>query len=450
MHSGSKEVKTIPMSSTVEVRDPVHGSIVISREEMRIIDHAFFQRLRNIRQLGFSDRSFPGATHSRYLHSVGALHVVSEAFDSVFGLFDDDLFGDAPQVRRRLRLALRLAALLHDVGHAPLSHTTEFAMGPVSELGRPLTHEEDPQRRATHEDYTLRIIVDSSLTPLLEELLGGPSTVVAALIDPRIKAPADWFEHGGIDWRPLLSQMISSELDCDRMDYLRRDSYFTGANYGRFDLRWVLSNLTHHQVGDQAFLAVRQRALFAVEDFLLSRHHMFLMVYFHQRSVVYGEMLRNYLTDGGDGYRLPSNVEDYVGFDDPHLMQHLRASRNPWARRIVDARPYKLLLERAGERAGEEVSAVRARLSEAGLPLIFKRSDGNISKYVGDHAGPSAPIYVIGPGRRGRSGEAVSLHDAAELFRRYEEKRVLQRIYVPIECLDQAAGLADELLSSGS
>jgi HD superfamily phosphohydrolase len=432
------------MRKFVEVRDPLHGSIGVAPDELAVIDHPFFQRLRSIRQLGFSDLSFPGATHTRYLHSIGAMYLAGEIFDNVFGRSNEDPFSGAPEVRARLRQTLRLAALLHDSGHAPLSHATEFAMGLVRELGRPLKPETDPERRASHEDYTLRIIVDSSLTPLLERHSSVPASAVAGLIDDGFPVPDGYFEHAGIDWRPMLSQVISSELDCDRMDYLRRDSYFTGANYGRFDLRWVLSNLAWHPVDDRAHLAVRERALYAVEDFLLSRHHMFLMVYFHQRSVVYEEMLRRYFGEGGDGYILPSNVEDYHAYDDPHLLGHLRKSRNPWAVRIVEARPFKLLIERSGAGPFPAVESMAERMKERGLPFIPWSTSRGISKYVGTD--PGSTIFVIGKGRRGRPGPALPLHEVAELFDRYRTQRRIERIYVPEGSMEQAGDLIDDLL----
>ena len=115
----------------MEIRDPVHGSIKIQKEEVQILEHPFFQRLRNIKQLGFSEYVFPGATHTRYLHSIGVMYVVSKVFDTVFKevTYNKDWL--------RLRETVRLACLLHDIGHAPLSHTTEFVMPQVSELKLP-------------------------------------------------------------------------------------------------------------------------------------------------------------------------------------------------------------------------------------------------------------------------------------------------------------------------
>jgi len=143
----------------MEIRDPVHGSIHILDEEIPIIRDDFFQRLRNIKQLGFSEYVFPGATHTRFIHSIGVMNIASQAFDRLFkARLGDKNF-------RRLKETFKLACLLHDVGHAPLSHSTETVMPQLSELNIPkdfLSKKDlSRDRQATHEDYTIKAIVDS-------------------------------------------------------------------------------------------------------------------------------------------------------------------------------------------------------------------------------------------------------------------------------------------------
>src|ERR1700753_2723135 len=107
----------------MEIRDVIHGSIAINQTELPIVDSRYFQRLRQIKQLGFAEYSFPSATHNRYIHSLGAMHTASLAFDAIFRA---QLKNHKPETYARFRAVMRLAALLHDVGHGPLSHTTEF------------------------------------------------------------------------------------------------------------------------------------------------------------------------------------------------------------------------------------------------------------------------------------------------------------------------------------
>jgi HD superfamily phosphohydrolase len=454
-----------------EVRDPVHGAIPISSDELMVLDHPLLQRLRHIKQLGFSDLSFPGATHNRYLHSVGAMHLAGRAFDAIFGTGPADSIIPAPR-RDGMRRMVRIAALLHDVGHAPFSHATEFAMPAVGLLEVP-AYQQQPddypsERQASHEDYTIKIITDSSLTSTVEQIIGVPALAVAGLVDPTLRVEREWYLAGGIDWRPLLQQLISSELDVDRMDYLARDSHFAGVHYGVFDVGWLMGHLGHHLAKDRAYLALDARAIYAFDDFLIARYHMFLMVYFHHRSVGYEEMLKRYFKDGGDGYALPYRIEDYAGYDDVHLSSHLRASDNEWARRIVERREYKLLLERHGDPQDIDLRPVENRLAEAGIPIISTASKGVLSKYfarrqsadavgqgslpLGDgianeqSSGPS-PIYVLGSPYRGSSSvRATELEDSTDLFSRYDRQLLLNRIYVPREKIEQAGDLVADLV----
>ncbi len=301
----------------MEIRDVIHGSIRIDTRERLVLDSRYFQRLRQIKQLGFAENSFPSATHNRYIHSLGAMHIASRAFETIFGSPLDSasaigaaptgirglsLRERAPEAYERFRAVIRLAALLHDVGHGPLSHTTEFAMPEIKSLGLPHLKSHALSRKATHEDYTLKILLDSGLTPLLAAAgtpLGFGPKHVAALIEPEIETGDDFFvekvDGQPIDFRPVLKQLISSELDADRMDYLRRDSLNAGVSYGQFDFDWLVGSLTSHIVTrrdkSQCYLGLHHRALYSFEDFLISRYHMFLMVYFHYKSVVYDEML---------------------------------------------------------------------------------------------------------------------------------------------------------------
>ena len=157
----------------MEVRDPIHGAIPVSKGEARVVDHPFVQRLRHIKQVGFSELAFPGAVHTRYNHSVGVMHLAGRAFDTALG--DFSFTNDAR--RQALRACLRLAALLHDVGHAPFSHCTEFAMPALGTLGitayEPQVLQERGGHRATHEDYTVGI-VDRALSAVIEDSHPSP------------------------------------------------------------------------------------------------------------------------------------------------------------------------------------------------------------------------------------------------------------------------------------
>jgi len=429
----------------MEIRDVIHGSVRIERWELPIIDSRFFQRLRQIKQLGFSEHSFPSATHNRYIHSLGAMHTAGLAFQSIFGKNDRTLRLEAstPQAYERFRAIVRLGALLHDIGHGPLSHTTEFAMPPVSRLQLP--GRADSPRQATHEDYTLKIILDSSLTPKLEsagKLWGFTPLHIASLIDASLSVSDDFFfetiQGERIDFQPILRQLISSELDADRMDYLRRDSLYAGVSYGQFDFDWLVSNLTCSIQDQKACLTLEHRALYSFEDFLISRYHMFLMVYFHYKSVVYDTMLGEYMRSADCSYSLPSDIEAYCYSNDAQLSAHLAMSNNEWAKRITEKRPYRMLMELHSGIPATRTSAIEQRrllkdtesqLKKQGIHSLSVTSTSELSKYFGK---PAIPIFVRYDNHYSAESR-IPLEQCTDLFSRYSQKRSITRLYVSPE-----------------
>ena len=144
----------------IRIRDPIHGSIRLTPDELSIVDHPIFQRLRGIKQLGFTDQAFPGATHTRYAHGIGAMEMATRMFDAAFPQGSHLLKSDD---HARLRQLIRLSLLLHDLGHPPGSHASERAMPKRSTLGLDLFSEDELEQRACHEDYTLKLLLDSAL-----------------------------------------------------------------------------------------------------------------------------------------------------------------------------------------------------------------------------------------------------------------------------------------------
>jgi HD superfamily phosphohydrolase len=442
----------------MEIRDVIHGSISIESIELPILDSKYFQRLRQIKQLGFSENSYPSATHNRYIHSLGAMETATRAFRAIFGSQNVpqkdrvQLEKQSPAVYAKFRAVVRFAALLHDIGHGPLSHTTEIAMPPVQNLGLP----GKKNRKATHEDYTLKMILDSGLTPLLEKAgkgLGFTPHHIACLIDASL-TPRDSFfkfKNAGapVDFLPLLRQLISSELDSDRMDYLRRDSWYAGVNYGLFDFDWLVSNLTCHIKDGSAYLALQHRALYSFEDFLISRFHMFLMVYFHYKSVIFDEMLGHYFKSTDCDYTLPADIEEYCNCDDAHLYAHLAKSKNTWARRIIEKRPYRMLVELHSGIPATQTSAVEQKrlmtriqksLTKQDIHFLEATSTSELSKYFRK---PGDPIYVRYDNHYS-APSFIRLEQCTDLFSRYSEKRSLNRLYVSperyAECRNQGRG----------
>ncbi len=427
----------------MDVRDPIHGAIPLTSDELAVADHPWMQRLRWIRQTGFSELSFPGATHSRFLHSLGVMHLAGQAFDQTYAGWAFT----SPTARERVRHAVRLAALCHDLGHAPFSHCMEFCMPPLASLGLSWPKHQEA-RRATHEDYTIAVLERTELGDVVTRAFAGTARHIASLIDPNVRPGDDFFQDGGLDHRRCLSQIVSSELDVDRMDYLVRDARFTGANYGQVDVGWLMSNLSTWVADGHVNLAVHGRAVYAFDHFLLARHHMFLMVYFHHKSVIYEELLRRYVTSPESTWEMPSDLDAYRCIDDPALMVHLRASRHPMARRVVEQRPYRRVLERHGDERAADLSHEADVLEQAGIDVVRASSTGRLSRYeqFGNKRKRAKPIYVIEPlvqpgGKSLGARSTLRLQDASQVFARYADERVIGRLYVPPEQLDVAKKL---------
>lgn len=204
---------------TKEVRDPVHGFIYLNETEMKIVNTPVFQRLRYIRQLAFTHMVYPGAEHSRFAHSMGVMEFATRMFDTLMmkDLAKKKNWSDV-HVKRNRQL-LRLAALLHDTGHAPFSHASEDLLHGVK-----------------HEEISRRFILADPIRPLINEFkkeLGITAHDVASFFS------AENIEPDIV----LLKEIFAGEIDADKLDYLYRDSLFTGVHYGRFDYQRLIQSL---------------------------------------------------------------------------------------------------------------------------------------------------------------------------------------------------------------
>lgn len=408
--------------------------------EIRLIDSWPFQRLRHIKQLGFSELAFPGATHSRYAHSLGAMQMATFMVDHILSGVDlDDVD------RGRFRQTVRLAVLFHDIGHAPMSHVSERVMPPVRalEIGAWV---DDPDRQATHEDYTVKLLIDSELSDLVREYFGDQGISgerLAALVMGR-PAPgdADAFSVGGRDLLPLLHQIVSSEMDADRMDYLRRDAYYCGVSYGNYDHLWLTQNLSAAEWDGKLTMALHHKGVWAFENFLLARYHMFLSVYYHHTAICFDHLLGRFYESGE--YSLPADTESYLKTDDVDLMNVLRASRSPWAKAVVRRRAYRLALETHAFESAEERKALDRALTDAGVDFFRTTSRGVLSKYFA-RRDEVFPLIVIERER----GRTRRIEDYTPLYRRFQEAVAVERVYCRPEHLKTAREILSETSGSG-
>lgn len=245
------------------IYDVLYGFIPITEWEEQIINSPFFQRLRWIKQLGFANYIFPGAEHNRFAHVIGVMSSMDQMLRSLgLAVSDAELFDRRVTHRAAmLHRSLRIAALLHDIGTFPFSHAIEFAY---------LRHGNDGRRSKgaskdlpnSHEHLGSFIIkntnYDGGLTQILEKY-GFDVQMISKIIK-------------GDSPQLIANQLMHSDLDADRMDYLLRDSHYTGLKYGQFDREYILANLTLYDAGQgQMAFGVRENAIHAVEDFLIAR-----------------------------------------------------------------------------------------------------------------------------------------------------------------------------------
>jgi hypothetical protein len=221
------------------------------------------------------------------------------------------------------------------------------------------------------------------------------------------------------------------------MDYLQRDSFYTGANYGKFDVDWLIGGLGAHVHDGVAELSLSSRAIFAFEDFLLSRYHMFLSVYFHHTPTCFDHLLKLYYRESPGEFEIPAAAAAFVSCDDVTLLSALRASGSPWARRITRREPYRLLVESSAYDTGWDLPELTDRLAGAGMACFTTESRSIVSKYFGAGGG-EAPIWV----EVRDQGLHVKLAEYTPLFQRYEEAARIERLYVEPERFDEARRLA--------
>ena len=299
-----------------EIRCPVHGFIRLNDWEMGIISQPAFQRLRRIRQLAWTDYVYPGAMHTRFEHSLGVMHTATLLYDAIVRnsreVLETELAYDDAGFQRYRQL-VRLAALLHDVGHGPFSHAGEDL----------LPSNETTKEQYGHEDYSAAI-VRKHLRSAIEDHptctnYGFSADDVAALIGGTAGAKQ------GIFWRDI----ISGQMDADRMDYLLRDSHHIGVEYGRFDLHRLVSTVQAIPAveGRPPRLGISRGGWHAAEALVLARYFMFTQVYFHKTRVAYDIHLRGALGDILPDGKFPSpegeHLEEFLKWDDWRVLGKL-------------------------------------------------------------------------------------------------------------------------------
>ncbi|MGB8508821.1 MAG: HD domain-containing protein [Pyrinomonadaceae bacterium] len=430
-------------------RDPVHNIIRLRADTdegalmVRLIDSFEFQRLRRIKQLGLAFYTYQGAEHSRFTHSLGVLHLITRVLDRL---------GEKYRVAPEDRAAARAAALLHDIGHGPFSHVMEKVLN------------------FHHEAWTVGAVLseETEVGRVLRSFSPDLPRRVAEIIEGTFQ-PA------------FLAQLVSSQLDVDRMDYLLRDSLMTGAKYGLYDLEWVINALEVDEAKDRIYVAAR--GLYAVEEYLQARYYMFRQVYFHRTLRSAEAVLRStlrraleLLETGGEVWcapntafekmlrRQPLALADHLELDDSDVLFHAKQwqqSKDPilsdLSRRFIGRRLFKAIdLDMPEAERADFLREARECVSRQGFaPDYYFIEDhaGDVpyySYYSAEGTEAKSLIYVEDGYARPTIREISEVSDAVRGLRGYQ----LHRVCFPPEVKDEIYKLyhgtqGDRMLASG-
>lgn len=323
------------------IMDPVHGGIPLYRHEIQVIDHPLFQRLRNICQNDILSLVFPGATHSRFLHSIGVMHVGTRMFRSMIDAYlrerqlseHTDLSLSQLDAIDYLAKTIRLSCLLHDSGHSSFSHQFTQARRIRELMSRPgrfrdlwdgvdysLYHPEEPEE-LEHEHYSVRV-AHEVLASIDLDSAGLHAVDVIGIMETTEVTPSETFcRHARTFWEfiagddaiagtieardvpglvmGLLASIVSGEIDADRADYMLRDGFHSSVTIGGFNLDHLLSNLRFGWEVSEPWmgLAITQKGLGALEDFVYSRYQMYRKVYAHKTALGFDWLLREAINE---------------------------------------------------------------------------------------------------------------------------------------------------------
>jgi uncharacterized protein len=392
----------------LSIRDPVHGFVRADALEAALVNSRPVQRLRFIHQLGFTFLVFPGAEHSRFGHVIGAMHLAGRVYDALCSKSGGMLPGESRAPERRLA---RVAALLHDLGHAPFSHSAEdlFAEG------------------IDHEEMTRRLLDGPEIGEIFARHGDGITTADVRRL----------LQGGGTPTERLLAKIVSGELDVDKMDYLLRDSLFCGVRYGTYDLERLLDTILpieDPETGEWG-IGVDEGGVHALEALVMARYYMFTQVYFNVTGKALELHLNEWLQERG--IRWPASPEAFLAEDDVSVWSALRTSDSIHAHALVERRHFPVAFETREHLPREEKERFEALLPE--IRARFGPGSLLVSNSAKD------------PHRMGRSRVLVRRFDGslepmerASQFIRHLSRIDRYRVYTPPPLRDEVAAALRE------
>lgn len=417
-------------------RDSVHNIIRLKTDSdegkllVRLIDTAEFQRLRRIKQLGLAHFAYQAAEHSRFTHSLGALHLATRILAKLELNYK---ISDAEKT------AVRCAALLHDIGHGAFSHVIETVLN------------------FHHEEFTIEAVLsdETEVGQVLKNFSADLRENIAAII------------RG--DFRPTaLARLVSSQLDVDRMDYLLRDSLMTGAKYGIYDLEWIIKSIEIDEENDRLYVSAR--GLYAVEDYLQARYYMFRQVYFHRTLRAAETVLRSlikralHLFQSGNAVWFAANtpfekilkgkkllLKEHLELDDSDVMFHIKQWQNSddailsdLAKRFLNRRLFKIFdLDMPEAEREDFLEKARNLVESSGFDTKYYFSEdraGDVPYYFYDsqRSEPKNLIYVQDGFSRPQIRE---ISEVSAAVRGLQKGYQIHRVCFPSELKEEIAKL---------
>lgn len=404
------------------IRCPIHGFIHFSENERKIIDHPVFQRLRYIRQLALTELIYPGATNTRFEHSLGVMEIATRAFDSLIrkqGQLLTDTFSPVEEFKEKTiakaRQLLRLAALLHDIGHACFSHAAEKVIF----------------KNSSHEDFTIQILTENELGRIIDRLYWeGCAGRIAQIIQLFPKSPPQF---------KVLHDIVSGEMDADRSDFLLRDSLCCGVDYGRFDYRRMIECLDIYQKDDNLLeIALTRGGIHTFEALILARYQMNTQVYYHRLRSIYDKYIEEYLKTLGE--ECPSTMDEILAHNDVTMMSkisrdsfHAEGERKKWAEKIYRRKHHRQVFE-TGFNVGTKGIMNAKRLFEdlrqkyTDFDFIFKEASANIHKQGELEGSDVIELMLVEKGKKSKP-----ILEESQILSKIPKKFMCGRIFVDID-----------------
>lgn len=405
-----------------EIRDPVYGFINFNEWEKEIINHTAFQRLRRIRQLALTDMVYPGAMHTRFEHSLGVMHLATLMYDAIVNndvnkrILEERLSYNEAGLKKDRQL-IRLAALLHDLGHAPFSHASEEIMPINNQTGKPFRHE----------NYTTAII-KGILKKVIENHQINKTNYnisaeeVAALIEGNAAILGK-----KIFWKVI----ISSQLDADRGDYLLRDSHHIGVKYGIYDHARLLNTLVLgiEPESNEVVLGVNKDGWHVAESIVIARYQMFTQVYFHKTRRAFDYHLKEAMKKVLSGGKLPppEDHESFMKLDDNVLWALFEEDNTDFNCKSILSRDHIRVIcftsETPTEKEEKETEKNKEKLEKKGIWFHQDKAEGLWYKLNVDDK-ENKEIMIIND-----DGKAHPLSNDSSIIKNMEEVKQI-RIYV--------------------